>query len=123
MSEKEDLKLKMKEQIENTILAIRHHFDPNNFTTVDRLDREIKNKEFKTLLSFYIERAYRYNYLSDNAYNTDCSFLQTLDEGFCLKFNQLGFIFDFSFVATFDVFSFQKAFDPLITSLCATYLH
>ena len=66
-------------------------------TTVDRLDREIKNKEFKTLLSFYIERAYRYNYLSDNAYNTYCSFLQTLDEGFCLKFNQLGFIFDFSF--------------------------
>lgn len=97
VSEKEDLKLKMKEQIENTILAIRHHFDPNNFTTVDRLDREIKNKEFKTLLSFYIERAYRYNYLSDNAYNTYCSFLQTLDEGFCLKFNQLGFIFDFSF--------------------------
>ncbi|WP_235891111.1 methylation-associated defense system ATP-binding protein MAD8 [Flavobacterium gawalongense] len=97
VSEKEDLKLKMREQIENTILAIRHHFDPNNYTSVDRLDREIKNKEFKALLSFYIERAYRYNYLSENAYNTYCSFLQTLDNGFDLKFNQLGFIFDFSF--------------------------
>ena len=97
LSEKEDLKIKMKEQIENTILALRHHFDPNNFITVDRLDREIKNKEFKALLTFYIERAYRYNYLSENAYVTYCSFLQTLDEGFSLKFNQLGFIFDFSF--------------------------
>lgn len=97
VAEKEDLKLKMREQIENTILAISHHFDPNNYTSVDRLDREIKNKEFKALLSFYIERAYRYNYLSENAYNTYCSFLQTLDKGFDLKFNQLGFIFDFSF--------------------------
>jgi DNA phosphorothioation-dependent restriction protein DptH len=96
-SEKEELKLKMKEQIENTIFALRHHFDPNNYTTEDRLDREIKNKEFKALLSFYIERGYRYNYLSENAYTTYCSFLQTLDKGYELKFNQLGFIFDFSF--------------------------
>lgn len=97
VSEREDLKLKMREQIENTILAVRHHFDPNSYTSVDRLDREIKNKEFKALLSFYIERAYRYNYLSENAYNIYCSFLQTLDKGFNLKFNKLGFIFDFSF--------------------------
>lgn len=97
ISEKEDLKIKIREQIENTILAIRHHFDPNNFTSVDRLDREIKNKEFKALLSFYIERAYRYNYLSENAYNLYIAFLQTLDNGFSLKFNQLGFVFDFSF--------------------------
>lgn len=96
-AEKEDLKLKMREQIENTILAIKHHFDPNDYISVDRLDREIKNKELKALLSFYIERAYRYNYLSENAYSTYCSFLQTLDSGFHLKFNQLGFIFDFSF--------------------------
>lgn len=96
-SEKEDLKIKMREQIENTILAIKHHFDPNNYTSVDRLDREIKNKELKALLSFYIERAYRYNYLSENAFNTYCSFLQTLDAGFNIKFNQLGLIFDFSF--------------------------
>ncbi|MBB4804369.1 hypothetical protein HNP37_004456 [Flavobacterium nitrogenifigens] len=96
-AEKEDLKLKMREQIENTILAIKHHFDPNDYTSVDRLDREIKNKELKALLSFYIERAYRYSYLSENAYSIYCSFLQTLDLGFNLKFNQLGFIFDFSF--------------------------
>ena len=96
-SEKEDLKIKMREQIENTILAIRHHFDPNYFTSIDRLDREIKNKEFKALLSFYIDRAYRYNYLSENAYNQYTSFLQTLDKGFTIKFNQLGFVFDFAF--------------------------
>lgn len=95
--EREELKVKMKEQVENTIATIKHHFDPNNFSTEDRLDREIKNKEFKTLLAFYIKRAHRYEYLSEKAYVSYLESLQTLNEGFEIKFNQLGFIFDFSF--------------------------
>ncbi len=96
-SEREDLKVKMMEQIDNTIAAIKHHFDPNTYKSNDRLDREIKNKELKSLFSFYIERAYRYNYLSENAYNSYIDFIQTLNDGFELKFIRLGFIFDFSF--------------------------
>lgn len=96
-SEREDLKVKMMEQIDNTIAAIKHHFDPNTYKSNDRLDREIKNKELKSLFSFYIERAYRYNYLSENAYNSYINFIQTLNDGFELKFIRLGFIFDFSF--------------------------
>ncbi len=116
--QREELKAKMKEQVENTITMIKHHFDPNNYSTADRLDREIKNKEFKTLLSFYIKRANRYNYLSDKAYGTYLDFLNTLNEGFEIKFNQLGFIFDFSFPEkhkkeTFDnsltIFSFGES--------------
>ena len=97
VAEREELKNKIKEQIDNTILALKTHFDPNNFKTVDRLDREIKNLEFKRILEFYIERANRYQYLSDNAYHSYQSFIQTLNDGFVLNFNKIGFIFDFSF--------------------------
>lgn len=96
-AEREELKTRMIEQIDNTIAAIKHHFDPNDYKSNDRLDREIKNKELKSLFSFYIERAYRYNYLSENAYNSYIDFIQTLNNGFELKFIRLGFIFDFSF--------------------------
>lgn len=95
-SESDDLKVKMIDQIENTIEAIRLHFDPEFHLSFDRLDREIKNKEFKSLLSFYMERAYRYEYLSENAFQSYMDFLQNLDSGFRLKFNQLGLIFNFS---------------------------
>lgn len=95
--EREELKNKIKNQIENTILALKTHFDPNDFKSEDRLDREIKNLEFKRLLEFYIERANRYKYLSDNAYHSYVNFIQTLNDGFSLKFNKVGFIFDFSF--------------------------
>lgn len=97
ISEREELKVKMIEQIDNTIAAIKHHFDPNEYKSNDRLDREIKNKELKSLFSFYIERANRYNYLSENAYNSYIDFIQTLNNGFEFKFIRLGFIFDFSF--------------------------
>src|SRR5699024_6792352 len=65
-----------------------------------------------------IKRANRYNYLSDKAYGTYLDFLNTLNEGFEIKFNQLGFIFDFSFPEkhkkeTFDnsltIFSFGES--------------
>jgi len=95
-AESDDLKVKMQEQIENTIEALRSHFDPEYLQSCDRLDREIKNKELKSLLGFYIERAYRYEYLSENAYESYLEFLQNLDTGFRLKFRQLGLIFNFS---------------------------
>ncbi len=91
-----ELKVKMREQIKNTINVLRIHFDPDNHLSNDRLDREIKNKELKSFLKFYIERAYRYEYLSENAYESYLAFLQYLDKGFKLKFNQLGLIFNFS---------------------------
>ncbi len=95
-AEADDLRLKMRDQMENTILALRMHFDPEYHRSFDRLDREIKNKEFKSLLSFYIERAYRYEYLNENAHASYSTFLQTLNAGFKLSFKQLGLIFDFS---------------------------
>lgn len=95
-AETDDLKTKMRSQIENTLLALRLHFDPEYHLSFDRLDREIKNKELKSLLGFYIERAYRYEYLSENAYASYHAFLQTLNSGFKFSFRQLGLIFNFS---------------------------
>jgi DNA phosphorothioation-dependent restriction protein DptH len=94
--EKNDLKVKMIEQIDNTIQVLRSHFDPEYQLSFDRLDREIKNKELKSLLGFYIERAHRYEYLCGNAYTTYFNFLQELDSGFNFKFRKLGLIFDFA---------------------------
>lgn len=95
-AEKEELKLKMQDQIDNTIVALRMHFDPEFKLSKDRLDREIKNKELKSLLNFYLDRAFRYEYLSDIIYENYRLFLQNLDQGFSLKFNKLGLIFNFS---------------------------
>lgn len=95
-TEKDVLRLKMLDQIENTIKALRTHFDPEYNNSFDRLDREIKNKELKSLLSFYLERANRYNYMSNKAYNQYLEFMQNLDSGFTLRFKRLGLIFDFA---------------------------
>ena len=94
--EREDLKLKMKEQIENTIEVLRFHFDPQYNLSYDRLDREIKNKELRALLGFYINRSNRYNYLSDLVFDNYNEFLLQLDYGYSLKFNKVGMIYDFS---------------------------
>ena len=95
-AEKDELKNKMKEQIQNTIETLKIHFDPEYHLSFDRLDREIKNKELKSLLGFYLDRAHRYEYLNPNAFNTYSEFIQKLDEGFKFKFKQLGLIYDFS---------------------------
>lgn len=93
--DKHDLKSKIKEQIVNTIEALRFHFSPDYYLSEDRLDRELKNKELKSLLSFYIERANRYNYLEPQVAQLYLEFINTLDQGFHIDFKQFGFIFDF----------------------------
>lgn len=91
-----ELKAKMKEQIENTILALKTHFDPDNSTVADRLDRAIKNMELKSLLEFYIKRANRYGHLTFNTFQHYLDFISTLDSGFSISFRELGLVFDFS---------------------------
>lgn len=93
--DKVDLKSKIKEQIINTIDTLRFHFSPDFYLSEDRLDREIKNKELKSLLGFYIERAKRYNYLEPQVAQLYLDFINTLDLGFQINFKQFGFIFDF----------------------------
>jgi len=91
-----DLKDKMKEQMDNTILALKEHFDPQNSISSNRLDRTIKNKELKSLLEFYIYRAIRYQHLSPNTSEYYLTFVQSLELGFQMTFRELGLIYDFS---------------------------
>lgn len=93
-ADRADLETKILSQITNTITVLKEHFEikPVN----DRLDRELKALEFKNLLEFYIKRSHRYNQLDATIAMEYLSFLSTLEEGYELRFKQLGVIFDFS---------------------------
>jgi hypothetical protein len=93
-ADRADLETKILSQITNTIMVLKEHFEikPVN----DRLDRELKTLEFKNLLEFYIKRSHRYNQLDATITMEYLSFLSTLEEGYELRFKELGVIFDFS---------------------------
>ncbi len=91
----EELHNKIEQQILNTIYALKSHFEiaPDGY---DRLDRELKSLELRTLLEFYIRRACRYKQLNPAVAMEFVQFLSTLNEGYSLRFKQLGIIYNFS---------------------------
>lgn len=92
--QKDELHAKIVEQIQNTILALKSHFEIAT-DGHDRLDRELKTLELRTLLEFYIRRSLRYGQLDPNVAQSYLEFLSKLDDGYTLRFKQLGVIFDF----------------------------
>ena len=90
----EELYDKMINQIENTIFALRSHYeiavDGN-----DRLDRELKTLELKAFLEFYIQRSLRYGQLDPVLAHEYLVFLSKLFDGYTIRFKELGVIFDF----------------------------
>lgn len=90
-----DLREKMRQQINNTIGALRQHFEMA-VNGKDRLDREIKTLELRELLSFYISRAYRYHQIDDLVANAYLDMINNLEEGYTMKFKQIGIIFNLS---------------------------
>jgi hypothetical protein len=95
-AERLDLISKMESQIENTIEALRFHFDTTYSLSNDRLDRELKTLQLKSLLEFYVNRASRYNQLSTLVQDSYIGLLDNLNYGYSLKFKRLGIIYDFS---------------------------
>lgn len=87
---------KMERQIENTIEALRFHFDNNYSLRNDRLDRELKTLQLKSFLEFYINRAARYNQLSHEVQEVYIQLLDNLNYGYSIAFKRLGIIYDFS---------------------------
>ena len=83
------------EQIHQSELTLKHHFDPDHAGTVDRPDRIIKTQELINLLEFYLDRAHRLNFLSPDAYQEAKFFLRTMEGGFKLKFTRSALVFDF----------------------------
>lgn len=90
--EKADLQDKMNRQIFNTIEALKLHFDNQD----DRLDRELKTMELKSILLFYLQRAKRYGSISQESYDSYIKFISELNIGYNLRFKNLGIVFDFS---------------------------
>ena len=90
----DELHEKIVDQIENTIFALRSHFeiavDGN-----DRLDRELKIIELKSFLEFYIRRSWRYGQLNPEFAHEYLVFLSKLADGYTIRFKELGVIFDF----------------------------
>ena len=91
-----DLIEKMQNQIENTIEALSYHFDKSISPNNDRLDRELKNLQLKSLLEFYINRAMRYKQLSQDVFDAYIDCMDNIQYGYTLSFKRLGIIFDFS---------------------------
>lgn len=95
-TERIDLISKMQSQIANTIEALRYHFDKTYSVSVDRLDRELKTLQLKSLLEFYMKRAARYNQISLEVRDDYVRMIDELDYGYTLSFKRLGIIYDFS---------------------------
>ena len=91
----DDLHTKIVKQIENTIFALRSHFEMAA-DGQDRLDRELKVLELKSFLEFYIRRAMRYGQLEPLFAHEYLVFLSKLAEGYSIRFKQLGVVFDFT---------------------------
>ncbi len=95
VTNKNELHEKIVRQIDNTIKALRYHFEIA-VDGCDRLDRELKNLELKSLLEFYINRSLRYNSLNPDVAHSYFEFLSKLDDGYTIRFKQLGVVYDFS---------------------------
>lgn len=93
--EQDELEEKMMRQIENTVEALKTHFEIiDSFN--DRLDRELKTLELADFLSFYAKRAARYNVLDKEIAHEYLNFLSELGDEYTLKFKKLGIIYNFS---------------------------
>ncbi len=90
----DELHAKMVKQIENTIFALRSHFEIA-VDGPDRLDRELKILELRSLLEFYIRRALRYGRLDPEIGHNCMLFLSKLADGYTIRFKQLGVVFNF----------------------------
>ena len=88
------LKTKIEEQLSDSMVALRSHFDPQHLSS-DRPDRALKTYEFVQLLRYHTERSFRYGLLDSYHRNKIYELIDNLDEGYQLKFSKSGLIFDF----------------------------
>ncbi|MEU7633382.1 hypothetical protein AB0C34_25950 [Nocardia sp. NPDC049220] len=91
----ERLQEQISEQIATSEKVLREQFDPG-LTDPDRVDRTVKNLELVALLRFYLERAERYRMVDRSVGSHARRLMETLDDGFTLKFERAGLVFDLS---------------------------
>ncbi|MFE7273160.1 ATP-binding protein [Streptomyces sp. NPDC057623] len=89
----ERLKTKVTQQLARSQSVLAESFDPN-LTTPDRVDRPVKNLTLASMLRFYLERAARHGTLNRSSRTAAHQLLDSLDDGYQLRFTQSGLIFD-----------------------------
>lgn len=92
LSTYQTLKEEIKEQLEQSEQVLRQHFDPQ----LRVLDWPLKVYDLSKWLSFYLDRAQRYELIAKDAFNEAYQLLATLDQGYELTFTRSGLIFDMS---------------------------
>ena len=83
----------MREQAETTEKRIRDLFDPHLYPT-PRADLALRSKDLMTALSFYLQRAARYNLLSPGELPGALQFVDSLDSPYSLEISSLGVVFE-----------------------------
>ncbi|MFC9493757.1 hypothetical protein [Streptomyces sp. NPDC056982] len=95
----ERLKTKIGQQLERSQTVLAESFDPSH-ETPDRVDRPVKNLTLDTMLRFYLERAARHGVMDRSAREAAHELLDTLDDGYRLRFTRSGLIFDLARTGT-----------------------
>jgi hypothetical protein len=90
----QQLKPKITAQLDESENVLRRHFDIQ-FKNPDRPDRLLKTKELSSLVEFYLDRSCRYGLIEKEAAEEARALLDTLEDGYDLRFTRSGLIFDF----------------------------
>ncbi|MBA4496311.1 ATP-binding protein [Paenactinomyces guangxiensis] len=88
------LKERITQQINQSERILQRHFDPS-WKSPDRPDRLLKSRELEQILKFYLERAIRYGIFDSEAAQEAREFLQSIENGYTLRFQRCALIFDF----------------------------
>ncbi|MGW5443354.1 hypothetical protein [Streptomyces asiaticus] len=93
------LKNKIVHQMERSQTVLTESFDPALHPT-DRVDRPVKNLALGSMLRFYLERAARHGTIDRAARTSTHQLLDSLDDGYQLRFTRSGLIFDLARTGT-----------------------
>jgi len=87
----DDLRARIDEQTEATATALRERFQIAEVR--DRVDRQVQSWRLTSVLSFYLERARRYQLINPEAADEIRPFLSHLDGGYDLSVRRTGVVF------------------------------
>jgi len=92
------LKQKIFKQLHQSEEVLRFHFDPQYFSKgkeeISRPDKLLKTHELVALLEFYLARSCRLSIIQTSSESEARFLLNTLENGYSLRFTKTGLIFD-----------------------------
>jgi DNA phosphorothioation-dependent restriction protein DptH len=95
ISDYQNLKEKIVQQLDSSENILRKHFEPNN-----RPDQLWKIAELTNFLTFYLNRAKRYELIKSDVAEEAEILLTSLEQGYEIQFSRSALIFDFSKTGT-----------------------